>query len=178
MFNIMNELKEPAPVYLKNYITEEEYLAIENLATEKSEYYQGEIFAMSGAGLEHNLIFNNFYGDASRRLKGKNCQPFGSDMRLHIIENTLYTYPDVTFYCKTNDDKRLGEPTVIVEILSTSTRQYDIGAKFELYRDIPTLREYITIDSQKIHVIRNFINEKNHWELIEYKNQCRLIKDS
>ena len=165
----MNEVNEPAVAYLKSYYTEKEYLAIENLATEKSEYYRGEIFAMSGAGLEHNLIFKNLYGDATQKFKGKNCQPFGSDMRLHIIENTLYTYPDITFYCKTDSGDRLGKPTVIIEILSPSTRQYDIGAKFELYRDIPTLKEYITTDSKKIHVSRNFINEKNHWELIEYK---------
>ena len=165
----MYEVNEPAVAYLKSYYTEEEYLAIENLATEKSEYYRGEIFAMSGASTDHNIIFNNFFIDAGAKLKGKNCQPFGSDMRLHIIENTLYTYPDITFYCKTKEDNRLGKPTVIIEILSPSTRQYDIGAKFELYRDIPTLEEYITIDSKKIHVSRNFINEKNHWELIEYK---------
>ncbi len=95
-------------------------------------------------------------------------------MRTHVEKNTLFTYPDITVVCgevKTlNDDNfNLLNPTVIIEILSKSTKNYDRGDKFKLYRDIPTLKEYILIDSDAIGVEAFRLNEKNHWELEEYK---------
>jgi Uma2 family endonuclease len=169
-------VKEPQVEYAKKYFTEEEYLEMEEIALEKSEYYKGEIFAMAGAGFTHNMIFHNFYGNAVAHFKGKKCIPFGSDFRLHIPENTLYTYPDITIYCKQNEtDTNLGNPTVIIEILSPSTQSYDKAEKFELYRDIKTLQEYITIDSQKVHVIRNFKNNNGNWEIMEFKNETDIL---
>ena len=82
------EVRESAHAYQKKIYSIPEYLEMENAALEKHEYYKGEIFAMSGASTEHNIIFNNFFIDAGAKFKGKNCRPFGSDMRLHIIENT------------------------------------------------------------------------------------------
>ena len=152
--------------------TADEYLQLENDAVTKSEFYKGEIFAMAGAGLQHNIIYNNLFGNLLNVCKGKSCTPFGSDYRLHIPQNSLYTYPDISIYCKQNiDDDTIGKPTVLIEILSNSTKHYDIGVKFELYRDIPTLKEYITIDSQSVHVTHNFVNEKKHWEIIELKHK-------
>jgi Uma2 family endonuclease len=90
-------VKEPALSY--NYITKEDYLQKERAAFEKHEYYQGEIFAMSGASLEDNEIFSNLFTDIGYKLKGKNCKPFGSDLRIHIPKNTLYIYPDITIIC-------------------------------------------------------------------------------
>jgi Uma2 family endonuclease len=91
MENIVND---PALQY--NYISADDYLKAERDAVEKHEYYQGEIFAMSGASVKHNRIFSNFFGELSYKLKGKGCVPYGSDLRIHIPENTLYTYPDVS----------------------------------------------------------------------------------
>jgi Uma2 family endonuclease len=90
-------------------------------------------------------------------LKGKPCKPFGSDLRIHIPENTLFTYPDISIICneiKTSpvDLDTAILPTVIIEILSSSTRNYDHGGKFKLYRDIPSLKEFILIDSESIGV--------------------------
>jgi Uma2 family endonuclease len=162
---------EAAVSYGKKYYTIEEYLELEEKALEKSEYYKGEIFAMAGASDAHNEIFKNLYGDLAYKSKGKTCQPFGSDLRLYIPENSLFTYPDISIYCKENiNDISIGEPTVLIEILSPSTQNYDIGIKFNLYRDIKSLKEYIMIDSESIHVIHYHINNNGNWEMVEYKN--------
>ncbi len=170
-----NIVQEPAPKY--NYVSEATYLEMERAATEKHEYYQGEIFAMSGASLKHNVIFKNTYGELYAKLKGKSCQPFGSDMRVHIPQNSLYTYPDITVVCgkpELLDDNfdNLLNPSVIIEILSETTRKYDIGPKFKLYRDIPTLKEYILIDSLSVFVEQHFKNQNNIWELHDYKSMA------
>ena len=155
------------------YITEEEYLATERLATEKHEYFEGEIFAMSGASIPHNIIASNTMGNLFSKLKGKTCHPFGSDLRIYIPENTLYTYPDLSIICgeiETTDDNfdTATNPTVLIEILSKSTRGYDKGAKFTLYRKIKSLQEYIMIDSEQMMVIKQIRNNDNSWQLTEY----------
>ena len=157
------------------YITAADYLLEERLAFEKHEYFQGEIFAMSGASISHNKIFSNTFGDISFKLKGKKCEPFGSDLRIHIPKNSLFTYPDISIICgeiETTDDKfdTITNPSVIIEILSPSTRDYDIGKKFYLYRDIESLKEYILIDSEKIVVEKYIRNNDNSWLLTEYKS--------
>jgi Uma2 family endonuclease len=177
------EVREPAVAYGKSKFTEDEYLQMERASDEKHEYFKGEIFrmhghgdllAMSGAGDNHNEIFSNFFGELAFRFKGKNCRPYGPDMRMHIPENTLYTYPDISIYCKKPveglDDDIATSPTIIVEILSPSTRNYDMGGKFDLYRDIPSLKEYILVETQSVRVNVFRINEGGHWELEEYKN--------
>jgi len=131
-----------------NFITELEYLDAERVSLEKHEYYKGEIFAMSGASIPHNKIAMNCSYELKSKFKGKPCQPYGSDLRIHIPINTLYTYPDLSIICgepETTDENfdSVINPTVIFEILSKSTRNYDLGQKFELYRQITTLREYI-----------------------------------
>ncbi len=156
------------------YITEESFLEFERLATEKHEYFKGKVFAMSGASIPHNKIFSNTFGELSYKLKGKKCQPFGSDLRIHIPRNTLFTYPDISIIygeIETTDDKfdTITNPTVIFEILSPSTRDYDIGKKFTLYRDIESLKEYILIDSEKIGVTKYYKNPDNSWLMTEYK---------
>jgi len=169
------EVKEPAVAYSNQKISVEEYLAIENSAIEKHEYYQGEVFAMSGAKLPHNQITSNLIGELKTKLKGKKCKPFGSDLRIHIPSNTLFTYPDISIFCgdviTLNDDQYNAlNPIVIIEVLSSSTKNYDRGEKFKLYRDITTLREYILIDSESLHIEVFRLNENNHWELEEYND--------
>lgn len=157
------------------YITQEDFLNAERLATEKHEYFKGEVFAMSGASIPHNMIFSNTYGELTSHLKGKNFRPFGSDLRIHIPKNTLYTYPDISIICgeiETTDDKfdTATNPSVIIEILSASTKNYDKGQKFSLYREIESLKEYILIDSEQIVVEKFFRNDDNSWLLTEYKS--------
>ena len=150
-------VNEPAVAYGKQKYSVEEYLEMEKAATEKHEYYQGEIFAMAGPKFQHVVIAGNVFGQLKNKLKGKPCQPLGSDMRVHVPKNTLFTYPDISVVCGSpeflnNDEWNLLNPTVIIEVLSPSTRNYDRGDKFNLYRDIPTLKEYILVDSQTISI--------------------------
>lgn len=165
---------EPVASYQKKFISIEEFIEMENEATEKHEYFQGEVFAMAGASDNHNEIFSSLFGELSFLLKGKTCRPYGSDKRLYIRQNTLFTYPDISIYCDKGAPFGKGEmtfvdPTVLIEILSDSTKNYDRGVKFSLYRDIPTLLEYVLIDSQSIRVEVFRLNASKHWELEEYK---------
>jgi len=169
------EIKEPAVAYNKQKISIEEYLEMENAALEKHEYYQGEIFAMSGAKVPHNAIASNLLVELGMKLKGKKCKPFNSDQRIHIPSNTLFTYPDISIICGevitlNNDEWNALNPSVIIEVLSKSTKNYDRGEKFKLYRDINTLKEYILVDSESIHIEVFRLNEKKHWELEEYND--------
>ncbi len=157
------------------FIPEDQYLATERVAVEKHEYYQGQVYAMSGTSLAHNIIFKNLFIDIGSKLKGKKCQPFGSDLRIHIPENSLYTYPDISIICgtpSTTDETfdTVTNPSVIIEILSPSTRNYDKGGKFTLYRDIKSLKEYILIDSEAIHVEKFVRNFDDSWHFTEYKS--------
>jgi Uma2 family endonuclease len=167
-----NEVKEPAPKY--NYVSQEDYLAMERASETKHEYYKGEVFAMSGASWEHNVIAKNINTLVLPFLKGKPCDMFGSDLRIHIPENTLYTYPDFSIICgkpDTTDEEKdsIVKPSAIIEILSKSTKDYDRGSKFMLYRSIKTLKEYITIDSLSISVEIYTRQENNTWLLSEFK---------
>ena len=157
------------------YVTEKEYLAFERNALDKHEYYKGEVFAMSGASFKHNLIESNLRGALHSFLKGKKCREFGSNLRVHIPQNTLYTYPDIIVICDEpifvdNEFDTITNPSVIIEILSASTADYDRGAKFDLYREITTLKDYILVDSKSIHVVSYSRNNDNTWTLSETKN--------
>ena len=174
------EIKEPAIAYSKEKISIEAYLEMENASIEKHEYYKGEVFAMSGTKMPHNKIASNLLITLGLKLKGTKCQPYGSDVRVHIESNTLFTYPDISIICGDvvtlkNDDYNVLNPTVIIEILSASTKNYDRGEKFKLYRDIATLKEYVLVDSESIHIEVFRLNENNHWELEEYNNVSDLL---
>ena len=169
------EVNEPEVAYEKQHYSIEEYLEMENAANEKHEYYKGEIFAMSGARLAHNVVTRNLMISLGNKLKGHPCQPFGSDLRIHIEKNTLFTYPDLSIICGdpeslNNDKMNFLNPTVIIEVASPATRDYDRGEKFKLYRDIPTLKEYILIDPLAIGIEAFFINNTGNWELKDYND--------
>lgn len=157
------------------YITESEYLSYEREATERHEYYKGEIFAMSGASFKHNIIEDNLRVLLGSFLKGTKCRSFGSNLRIHIPKNTLYTYPDILIVWDEpkfvdNEFDTLLNPSVIIEILSPSTANYDRGAKFDLYREIDSLQEYILIDSTATHFVNYVKNANATWTLSESKN--------
>lgn len=168
-----NELREPAVAYGKSKFTIEEYLQMEENSDEKHEYYKGKIIPRPGGNVSHNIISGNvFYG--LRKLNKKRFRLFDSNQRIHIPQNSLFTYPDVSVICgeiiTLNDDNwNILNPTVIIEILSPGTKDYDRGGKFKLYRDISTLKEFILIDSQTISIETFRVNESGHWELEEYK---------
>lgn len=140
----------------KKRYTPEEYLALEREAPFKSEYHAGEIFAMAGASPAHNIIVANLLRELGNQLKGSPCIPFASDLRVKIERTGLYTYPDVTILCgeaRFDDERRdtLLNPTVIVEVLSESTKNYDRGVKFAHYRSLASLKDYLIIDQETPH---------------------------
>ena len=175
-----NELREPAVAYGKYKYSIEEYLQMEEVSDEKHEYYQGKIFAMSGAKVPHNIISVNLIKLLGKKLEGKSCEPFNSDQRIYIPQNSLFTYPDISIICGeivtlNNDDWNIINPVVIIEVLSKATKNYDRGDKFKLYRDIATLKEYILIDSETISIEAFRINDGGHWELEEYKKADNIL---
>jgi Uma2 family endonuclease len=141
----------------KRVFSPTEYLAMEEVADYKSEYLNGEIFAMSGGTPDHSSVAVNMTIALGTRLAAKPCRVFNSDMRLHIKGNSLYTYPDVMVICgKIELVKRRNDtvtnPALIVEVLSESTRDYDRGMKFNLYKQVPTLQEYVVVESENPRV--------------------------
>lgn len=153
-------------------LTEGEYLEIERAADFKSEFFEGEMFAMSGGTLQHSLIATNLAGEFRNRLRGGHCIPFNSDLRVKVAATGLLTYPDLSVICGPPEfipgtDDTVLNPTVLVEVLSDSTEAYDRGKKFEHYRQLKTLREYLLV-SQKEPRIEQFIRQADsRWLLNE-----------
>jgi Uma2 family endonuclease len=156
-------------------ISIEEYLDTEDPSEVKREYYQGEVFAMAGGTIPHNRIVRNVLTAIDNFLKGKNCEVFPSDLKVHNEANTLFTYPDLSIVCGelekwNNRNDVITNPIVIIEVLSKKTQGYDRGQKFKLYRDIPSLKEYILISSLDFLVERYTQQETSFWNFRESKN--------
>jgi len=139
----------------KTHLTPEQYLEIERKAEFKSEYYQGEMFAMSGAREPHVLIAGNVFGELHQQLRRRPCRAYSADMRVRVTPVGLYTYPDVVVVCgepQFLDENRdtLLNPTMIVEVLSESTKAYGRGEKFELYSSLESVAEYVMISSLRV----------------------------
>jgi Uma2 family endonuclease len=153
-------------------ITPEEYLAIERQAAYKSEYFNGKMFAMSGASPRHVLIVTNVVAELRRQLKQRRCTVYSTDLRVKVSPTGLYTYPDVIVVCdqpQFNDQQKdtLLNPTLLVEVLSESTKDYDRGEKFEHYRTLTSLAEYVLIAQDKHH-FEHFVRQPdNRWLLAE-----------
>lgn len=139
----------------KTFLTPEQYLEIERAAEYKSEYFQGEMFAMSGASTAHNRLVARLMRDIGQQLRPSNCEAFSNDHRVRTATG-LFTYPDVVIVCgplHLADDRKdtLLNPTALIEVLSPSTEAYDRGRKFEHYRSIESLREYLLLSSDRVH---------------------------
>lgn len=154
------------------HLTAEDYLTIERSAEFKSEYFDGEIFAMSGASEPHNIIVTNTVVELGNQLKKRPCKLYANDMRVKISPTGLYTYPDLVVICgkaqfdDTHFDTLLN-PTLIIEVLSDSTEAYDRGRKFEHYRKLESLVEYVLIAQSHPH-IESYRRQPNHeWLLAE-----------
>ncbi len=141
----------------KPYLTPEQYLEIERAAEYKSEYFKGEMFAMSGGSLNHSRISRNLMATLDEQLNGSSCEVTGSDLRLQVAPDGLYTYPDVAVFCGEPQfaDSRtdtITDATVVIEILSPSTENYDRGFKFEQYRQLKSLNDYVVIAQARVHI--------------------------
>ncbi len=161
--------------------TEEEYLEMEEKSLEKHEFYKGEIFAMAGASIPHNQIVRNALISIGNYLNEKKCQIFPSDLKIYSLGNSLYTYPDLSIICGEietlgNNKTVVTNPSVLIEVLSKSTQDYDRGGKFKLYRDIPSLKEYILISSFQTQVEKYERQTDGKWLFQEYKSENDLLK--
>jgi Uma2 family endonuclease len=155
---------------LKRSITPEEYLANERLANFKSEFYRGEIFAMAGASEQHNLIVMNVGASLHLQLKGRPCRVYPSDLRLRIPRTGLFTYPDLMVICgepQFEFDRRdvVTNPILLIEVLSDSTEAYDRGSKFEQYRTLDSLKQYMLIAQDRFSVESFTKQENGNWLL-------------
>ncbi len=148
---------------LKTHLTVEEYVALERSAERRSEYLKGEMFAMTGASIKHNLIAGNIFAELKQQLRKTDCNAFISDMRVGVPAAELYTYPDVVVVCgepKLEDEylDTLLNPVLIIEVLSKSTASYDRVTKFGYYRTIESLVEYVLV-AQDQHKVEQYTKQ-------------------
>jgi Uma2 family endonuclease len=165
----------------KRSYTPEEYLELEEAADYKSEYRNGEIVPMTGGTTNHNKIAGNFYANLKFALRGQDYDIYIGDIRLWIPRYRQYTYPDVMviqgepIYTGTSTTTVMN-PLLIVEVLSKSTKNYDLGDKFIYYRSIPEFKEYILIDQTKYHVMQYTKTLEGRWLLTEYESEKTILE--
>jgi len=161
-------------------LTSEEYLAIERDADIKSEYFEGEIFAMAGAGRNHNLVEANIMRVLGNQLIESPCNVYPSDMRVKISRIDKYVYPDISVACddeefEDDENDTLLNPIVIMEILSKSTEAYDRGKKFEHYQYIDSFSEYFLISPNSYRVEQYVRRNKRIWTYYLFQDEDDVI---
>ncbi len=168
---------------VKRYYTPEEYLAQEEKASTKSEYFRGRIYQMSGAFLNHNRITVNLTSLLYQALSGKSCEVFSGNMRLLVKANGLYTYPDIMVICGPVDliagqVDTVANPLLIIEVLSNSTADYDRTDKFELYKALNTLQNYVLIDQHRPYIqsLNRLENEPRLWSLETFNGLDKQLR--
>jgi len=140
----------------------DEYFAVEAMSALRHEFFDGEIFAMAGGSQNHNEIAINLRNAMSSLARSHGCRSFVSDVRLRT-PGGLYTYPDsmvVRGKAELTNDRleTLTNPVVLAKVLSTSTRDYDRGQKFDLYRSIPSLRDYLLVDQFTVSIEHRWLD--------------------
>lgn len=158
---------------VKGKMTEEEYLAKERVNEFKSEFFNGEMFAMAGASWNHNRIKSNLEGELYAKLKGGKCQAVSSDQRIKIESTGLYTYPDIAIVCgepqfSKLDKDALVNPQVVIEVLSPTTENYDRSKKFRHYERLAPLKEYILVSQEEIRIERSVRQPNGSWLLTTF----------
>ena len=162
-------------------LTYHEYLSRERGASAKSEFYRGQIFAMTGGSVRHNTISGNVFASLRGYLRGTPCRPFNSDQRIRIPANGLATYPDVSVVCgefevDSEDADAIINPVVIFEVLSKTSESYDRGKKFDFYRQLDSLREYVLISQEEAQVERFVRQDDGSWNLTLFKGLQSELK--
>ena len=165
----------------KTLLTAEQYLCLERKSSFKSEFYRGEMFAMAVGSRQHNLIVGNLITALNNSLRNSNCQVYPSDMRVKVSLTGLYTYPDVVVACDTPtfDDSEMDtllNPRVIIEVLSESTEAYDRGAKFEQYRTVESLQEYLLVAQDRVFVERYQRQSNGSWLLSDFHKSTVAVR--
>lgn len=152
-----------------SYMTKAEYLEFLSNSELKYEYIRGEVFAMAGAKPNHNHLTMSLSYLIYASLIGKSCTPFGGDQRLEIEKLDTYFYPDLSVVCgdpQFTDDSlpAIVDPVLIIEVLSPSTESFDRGKKFQMYRQLDSLREYALVSQESARIERFYLNANGIWE--------------
>lgn len=160
-------------------LTEEQYLYLERQAQTKSEFHDGQMFAMAGASPNHALLSGGILALLYRQMP-PGCRVFSPDLRIKVAAAGLYTYPDCSVICGdlqySGDQKDVvTNPLLIVEVLSPSTEGYDRGKKFELYRTIESFREYLIVHQDRRHVEHYSKQDDGSWVLREHSGVDGLV---
>jgi Uma2 family endonuclease len=163
------------------YVSPEDYLALERKNEFKSEYFDGEIHAMTGASRRHNFIAGNVYATLRQVLRDRPCDVYISDMRVGVPATNLYTYPDVAVVCgepafEDAEVDTLLNPTLLVEVLSKSTASYDRTAKFGHYRTLDSLAEYVLIAQDEYRVEQYTKQPDGRWLLTDIRGPEGVVE--
>lgn len=161
--------------------TPEEYLEQERKAEFRSEYFHGRVTAMAGGSYEHSVVIGNMTRELSQGLRTVACTVLPGDVRLAIAAAGFYTYPDVMVVCGEPafvDQRRdtVSNPVLIIEVLSESTQDYDRTEKFRSYRTLPSLKEYLTVAQDKVHVEQYVRQSDEQWLLTDHKQSAGRIQ--
>lgn len=155
---------------LKNQIyTLEEYLELDYNSEEKIEFWDGNVFTLAGVSEAHDRIQSNAHFFLRLKLQGRKCRVFLSDMRVDVPAYPPYRYPDLSALCgeakfnQSGKQQLLANPSVIVEILSDSTADFDRGYKFTYYKSIESFNEYVLIAQDRPHVTQFIKQDENNW---------------
>ncbi|MBF2055779.1 MAG: Uma2 family endonuclease [Cyanobacterium sp. T60_A2020_053] len=164
----------------KQYYTPEEYLILEETSEEKHEYHHGEITLMTGGTTNHNILALTIASFLFTQLHPEKYQVYINDVRLWIEDYHRYTYPDVMVVkgkpvYQGENKTCITNPLLIVEVLSKSTQNYDQGDKFDSYRSIADLQEYILIDQYRYYVKQFAKNSAGKWVLTDYLGKDALL---
>jgi Uma2 family endonuclease len=157
----------------KRRYTLEEYLALERQSDERLEFWDGEIFAMSGGTLGHERVMRNAYDSLRANLKGSTCEVFASNMQIKVPSAPPYRYADGSVVCGKVEVERFNgvdlllNPVLIYEVLSPSTEAYDRGDKFTHYKSIQSLREYLLIAQHRPHITHYVRQDDGSWSYSE-----------
>lgn len=148
--------------------TRDEYLATEANAEFKSEYYDGEVFAMTGGSPQHSMICFNLIRRIGEAADQRDCIGFESNMKLEISPKNAFVYPDIMVVCGRPElapgcTDAITNPTLIIEVLSPSTESFDRGKKFEYYRALPSLKEYVLVSQNRPAVETFFKQDERNW---------------
>ena len=160
-----------------------EYLAKEERALQKNEFYNGQIIAMAGAKYNHNLISSNIIHNLNTEIQGlkTNYVVLNSDQRVYIEAENTALYPDALVICEAPQfwngrEDLLTNPIIVVEVLSRSTRKYDLTDKFLLYQLLPSFREYITIEPYKAQVRTWSLEAPKLWKMNTISDLTQFVE--
>lgn len=157
------------------FFTHQEYLDYEETATYRSEYREGHIYMMAGGSDTHNLVSSNIFAEIRQKIRGRKCRAYISDMKVFVKSSDFFTYPDVMALCGEPNfvqgrNDVITNPSVIFEVLSKSTQTYDRSGKFELYKGLESLQQYVLIEQKKVWVESYTRQPDQSWTLDVYSS--------